>query len=448
MSDMPRPRLLIVDDSTASIEMLNEALSAQYDVFFAITAAEGIALAAKTIPDIILLDVLLPDRSGYEVCRELKLLPDTRSIPIIFQTANAHPSDKAMAFQLGAADYLVKPYYFSELKARIASHLVVDADTMKAASTKHEAPDFPPEPARQKILITDDNPANIEILNEILSDTADILFAMTGSEAVILAEREQPDLILLDVMLPDYSGYEVCEHLKKNEDTQHIPVIFVTALETEADETRGFEVGAIDYISKPFRAGIVRARVRNHLELARHQKMLQQLSLTDGLTGIANRRHFNELLDKEWSRAQRHERPLTLMMIDVDRFKPYNDYYGHGEGDLCLRHVAQTIAGVCRRKTDSVARIGGEEFAVLLPDANIRDARDLADDILQSVRALLIKHKHNQPTGVVTVSLGMACSNQKGIVEPGQLLQWADANLYRAKTQGRNRICCDDPVAE
>ena len=226
------------------------------------------------------------------------------------------------------------------------------------------------EPARQTVLIVDDAPANIEVLSEALSDEYEVLFATSGQDALDVAAEQHPDLILLDVMMPEMDGYEVCTRLKGDTKTQTIPIIFVTAMDHEEEETKGLNVGAIDYLAKPIRPAIVRARVRNHLELKRYRDNLECLSSTDGLTGIANRRRFDEFLDREWLRARRCQTPLSLILMDIDLFKGYNDHYGHLAGDDCLRHLAREMTACLRRPTDLVARYGGEEFACLLPDTD------------------------------------------------------------------------------
>ena len=196
-----------------------------------------------------------------------------------------------------------------------------------------------------RILIVDDVPENIRVLSRMLVDEGHQLLAATGGrEALELVESYRPDLILLDIMMPDMDGYEVCEALRANPLFISIPVIFITALADSEDETRGLSMGAVDYITKPFKEAIVRLRVRTHLELKRQRDLLDRLCRLDGLTGIPNRRDFDEQLDREWRRATRAQEPLAAAMIDIDHFKGYNDTYGHPAGDACLRQVASVLA--------------------------------------------------------------------------------------------------------
>jgi len=305
--------------------------------------------------------------------------------------------------------------------------------------------------ARQKVLIIDDLPTNIQVLSEILQGEYDTFFATSGKEGLGIAKAEQPDLILLDIMMPVMDGFEVCRRLKADPATSNIPVIFVTAMRTAEDEAKGLELGAIDYITKPVTPIIVRMRVRNHMELKRSRDILADLSLMDGLTGIANRRRFDDALNKEWRRAARSGRPLAIIMIDIDFFKNFNDHYGHSAGDDCLRKVARTLNDALRRPGDLAARYGGEEFVALLPETSLDAAAEIAERLRQAVLDLDIPHAHSQAAGCVSVSLGVASAVPSGEHPPTRLVEAADVRLYEAKQAGRNRISakpCDCGACE
>ena len=293
---------------------------------------------------------------------------------------------------------------------------------------------------RQKVLIIDDTALNIEQIDAALSDEVEILFATSGAEGEELAIREAPDLILLDIVMPDIDGYTLCQRLKADPRTCPIPIIFITALDSDVDEARGLELGAIDYLSKPIRAAILRARVRNHLELKRHRDLLERLSFLDGLTGIANRRHFDHQLELEWRRALRNKKSLALIMADVDHFKLYNDSYGHLAGDDCLKKVAQTIAGTIRRAGDLPARYGGEEFACILPETELQGALHVARAMCQAVARLELPHEPS-PHHLVTLSCGCAACPVEASASAEELILAADRLLYQAKASGRNRAC-------
>lgn len=290
------------------------------------------------------------------------------------------------------------------------------------------------------LLIVDDDAANIEMIFATLGDEYEILFARNGNQCLELARRALPDVILLDVMMPGMDGYAVCTHLKADARTAGIPVVFITGLGDVAAETRGLEVGAVDYVTKPISPAIVRLRVRNQIELKRAREKLQRLAVTDGLTGLANRRHFDVTLDIEIRRLSRSQAPLSLLMLDVDHFKLYNDAYGHVAGDECLRQVAATLAGVVSRAPDLAARYGGEEFAAILPETDHEGAVALAERLRARVAASELAHIASLVAQYVTVSVGIVTVRCTPLQTPSELIALADAQLYRAKHEGRNRV--------
>ncbi len=296
------------------------------------------------------------------------------------------------------------------------------------------------------VLIVDDVSVNLALMSAILENDCRTICTEDSAQVLSLALEHQPDLILLDIMMPGMNGFQVCELLKANPNTRRIPVIFLTSLTEEEDEERGLGLGAIDYITKPFSVPVVRARVRNHLEMQRQRDLLERLSSIDGLTGISNRRAFDQALEREWLRAQRHESPLSLLMIDVDLFKQFNDGYGHIAGDDCLKAVARTVADQAGRSADLVARYGGEEFACILPDTCRGGAIRVAEKIRQAVLALRIPHAFSTVSNQVTVSIGGAMTRPGSRVDPAELVRRADAQLYESKNAGRNRIsfCCEE----
>jgi diguanylate cyclase (GGDEF)-like protein len=293
---------------------------------------------------------------------------------------------------------------------------------------------------RPKILVVDDIPSNIQTLSLLLRADYEIHVATAGEKALDLCRSKLPDLVLLDVMMPGMDGYEVCARLKADPLTRDIPVIFITARNEVEDETLGLEAGAIDFISKPFRPPIVKARVRNHIQMKRQADLLRRLSFLDGLTGIANRRHFDDMLDKAWRRCLRAGSPLSLIMIDVDHFKDYNDHYGHQGGDDCLKTLAGLLADQVGRPDDLVARFGGEEFTCLLPGTDEVGAEDVARRLMAAVRDADIAHRASPVAPRVTLSLGVATAWPSADIRIGQLLGLADKLLYQAKSDGRNGL--------
>lgn len=293
-----------------------------------------------------------------------------------------------------------------------------------------------------RILVVDDAMENIQILHHALRDEHEVLFALDGDNALELAQEQQPDLILLDAVMPGMDGYAVCAALQASPRLQDIPVIFVTALSQPEDETRALEAGAVDFISKPFNVAVVRARVRSQLTIKRQADAMRELSMTDGLTGVANRRSFNDTLDAEWRRCARAGLPLSVIMIDIDHFKLYNDHYGHQAGDLCLQQVSAAMARCAARPQDMLARYGGEEFILLLPHEAADGAEVVARRILDEVAGLAVPHATSTTAPHVTVSLGV-CTVLPPLdsTDAHALIRLADKQLYLAKQGGRNRHC-------
>lgn len=295
-------------------------------------------------------------------------------------------------------------------------------------------------PDNSVILVVDDDPLNIKLLIAILESNYEVLFALNGVDAIQLSEKYKPDLILLDVVMPDQSGYQTCQILKANPATQEIPVIFISSLADDEDEDKGLNCGAIDYISKPVNAAIVKSRVSNHLELKHTRDQLKQQATVDTLTKISNRRRFDEYLLQSWRAMQRQADFLSVIMIDIDYFKPFNDCYGHAGGDTCLTKVATEMQKIIARPRDLLARYGGEEFVCILPATEQQGAEHIAETLRQAIESLAINHKKSCVSNVVTISLGVATI----IPTPDQLLSnfmnTADHALYQAKEAGRNKV--------
>ncbi|WP_261985192.1 diguanylate cyclase [Pseudomonas arsenicoxydans] len=294
---------------------------------------------------------------------------------------------------------------------------------------------------RPKLLIVDDQPTNIRVLHELFRQDCDVFMATSGEQAISVCQIQLPDLILLDVVMEGMDGHEVCRRLKADPATQGIPIIFITAQQQESDEVLGLELGAVDFISKPINTTIVRARVRTHLTLKLQSDLLRSMALMDGLTGVANRRKFNEDILADWRQCFREQKPLSLILVDVDYFKRYNDRYGHQAGDDCLKSVAQTLSETVRRPYDLVARYGGEEFACVLPNTVLSGAVEIAERMQESVRTLGIEHSASDVDRVLTISLGVATLTPTGELGFEALIEAADKQLYEAKNAGRARVC-------
>ncbi|MDO7675179.1 MAG: diguanylate cyclase [Reinekea forsetii] len=289
-------------------------------------------------------------------------------------------------------------------------------------------------------MIVDDQPINIHVINEIFKQDMDVLMATNGPSAIELCKSQTPDLVLLDVMMPGMTGYDVCRALKAEASTQDIPVIFLTSLAEERDEIFGFQLGAVDFINKPISPIVVKSRVDTQLRLKLQSDQLRSIGLTDGMTGIANRRRFDETLDQQWRACERDRAALSLIILDVDFFKDYNDHCGHLMGDQCLKAIAQALAVTVRRPTDLLARFGGEEFACILPRTDGAGALNRAQQLLKVVCDLKIEHLTSRVSPVVTISAGAATLTPDRFKTVFELISLADKALYRAKEGGRNQV--------
>lgn len=291
------------------------------------------------------------------------------------------------------------------------------------------------------VFVVDNEPINLALLSANLEKRYNVLSYSRGAAALEAGRREPPDLMLLDVVMPEMNGYEVLRAWKQCEETKDVPVIFVTGRGAVEEQTRGLIAGAVDYITKPFQMPLVLARAETHLKLKRKSDLLDRLASIDALTEIGNRRRFEDVIDREWRRAARQQHWLSLAMLDVDVFKLFNDKYGHAAGDECLRRVAGALETTVRRGEDFVARYGGEEFAIVLPGTDLDGAQQLGEILRAAVESLAIPHIDNADRGRVTASVGVASLIPTPKGSPVRLVEAADRELYRAKELGRNRVC-------
>lgn len=292
---------------------------------------------------------------------------------------------------------------------------------------------------RPRLVLVDDQPANVHALYEIFRERCEVFLATSGAQALELIAREKPDLVLSDIDMPEMDGLELCRRLKADPASHDIPLIFVTGHTSAEQETAGLAAGAVDFIAKPFNPAIVIARARTHLTLKAQTDRLRELALVDGLTGIANRRRFDERLEHDWRSCRRSGTALGVLMLDVDHFKLYNDSLGHQAGDEALRAVSGSLRQALRRPLDLVARYGGEEFACLLPGSDLAATRQVADYLRMAVQSLGLPHSQSPTAPVLTISIGVVSEVPDVRLPPHRLLAHADRNLYQAKSLGRNR---------
>jgi len=449
-TDGVRPRILIVDDVHENVHALMNVLRDEYAILAATSGDKALELARReSPPDLILLDIKMPGMDGYSVLSALKINPVTAEIPVIFVTALAEAADEARGLALGVADYITKPVNPDLLKTRIRNQLELRRHRRHPVTfdiAAHSDPDYKPA-----LLVVDDVPENIHELITALKNDYRILVANNGSRALEIVQGDNPpDLVLLDIVMPEMDGYEVCRRIKATPAGNRIPVIFVTVVDTIENKVRGFELGAADYITKPFDIDEVHARIRTHLELARLRHFLEDLvaqrtamlqvseekyrilTYRDPLTNLPNRVLFTEMLAHALIYAERNNAEFALLFVDLDRFATINESLGHNLGDQVLIEAGRRLQELLPER-DAIARIGSDEFniIVMLDD-------DIAVDLLaqRMIDALAEPFLVGGRRIYVGASIGIAMYPADG--RDAQTLQSnADAALHRAKMQGR-----------
>ncbi|MFE8031885.1 diguanylate cyclase [Thiohalocapsa marina] len=419
--------------------------------------------------DLVLMDLHMPVMDGLTATAAIRAADWGRDIPIIAMTAAAFESDRDKVLAAGMNDHIAKPVDPQQLAAVLLRWLPAASESAaaQAALTAGDAPspddqapgagnaaminldadsqDFAhpvavDAPDHPRLLLVDDDPTSLRLAASILDADYTLLVATAGRDALELA-AEGPELILLDHHLPDIDGLEVCRRLKADPASAEIPVIFVTGNQDPVLEAAGLEAGAVDFVTKPYSAAVLRARVCTHVALKRKSDLLTALAQRDSLTGVANRRTFDQHLEKEWRLARRQQTPLSLVMIDADHFKAVNDTFGHPVGDQCLRGIAQCASAHLKRPADLLARYGGEEFVLLLPQTDAAGAAHLAEAIRSAIETRFARAADAHGEGPrLTASFGCATQTPSAQDTPETLLKLADRNLYQAKAGGRNRV--------
>lgn len=440
-------RILVVDDVPANLRLLEAKLRAEYfEVALAASGPEALAISTAWSPDVVLLDVMMPGMGGYEVCQRLKAQPATAHIPVVMVTALTEQAERVRGLEAGADDFISKPVdtalLFARLRALLRVKQVLDAWRLRAETARDlgfDAGDAPGDAfVGARVLLAGGHPLEVAAVTEALA--ADGLLVEHAADEVTAWERlqdEAHDLLLLSLPIPGGDALRLASRLRARTETRDMPLVVLAAEDQRQALLRAFDLGASDHVMRPVDQPELRARVRNQLRRRRFQDLLLEsldrsleLAVTDPLTGLRNRRYVRRHLES----LLRSGASATVLMLDVDRFKPLNDRYGHAAGDLALKEVAARLREHLRA-VDVVARYGGEEFIVVMVGSGDEEATAVAERLRAAIAARPV-----EAPGVmlpVTVSIGSAVT--RGEANPDRLIAAADAALYRAKERGRNR---------
>ena len=448
-------RVLVVDDIPANVKLLEAKLGAEYfDVVTANSGEQALAQIDKELPDIVLLDVMMPGMDGFEVCRRIKANPASAHLPVVMVTALDQVSDRIQGLEAGADDFLTKPVNDVALFARVRSLVrlktMVDELRLRQATGESmglgDSPDksFSEPPGRGRILIVEDREQNAARMSETLSTEHDVDIVPQTTEAIIRAKGGDYDLVIASLSLDKQDGLRFCATLRSLDATRQTPILTLVDEGDLKRMVRALDIGVNDYLMRPVERNELVARVRTQLRRKKYADRLKhslqlslELAITDQLTGLFNRRYMSRHLNTLLSEGAK---PVSFLMLDVDFFKQINDNYGHDIGDEVLREFANRISANVRG-IDLACRFGGEEFVVVMPDTDLSFAYMVAERLRQSVADAPFLISASSKQVPVTISIGVASSNNGDT--PEVLLKRADQALYRAKRDGRNRVVAD-----
>ncbi|MGC1779849.1 MAG: PleD family two-component system response regulator [Xanthobacteraceae bacterium] len=452
-------RILVVDDVPANVKLLEARLSAEYfDVVTAMSGREGLAICERAECDVVLLDVMMPDMDGFEVCRRLKSNPKTHHIPVVMVTALDQPSDKVRGLDAGADDFLTKPIAELALIARVRSltrlKMVTDELRMRVL-TSHEIGIESPEREAVadtgrggRVLIVDDRPSSYERIATMLGAEHTVDVEAAPNQALFHAAEGNFDLLIVSLGLENYDGLRLCSQVRSLDRTRNLPILAVTEPDNNARMMRGLEIGVNDFLIRPIDKNELLARARSQVRKRRYTERLRdnvqmsiEMAITDALTGLFNRRYMESHLGTLIEQAASRGKPLAALIIDIDYFKAINDGHGHDAGDDVLRDFALRIKRSIRG-IDLACRYGGEEFVVIMPETDMAVAAMVAERLRRRIAAEPFVIAQGSGHIPVTISIGIAGLRGKDDTA-AQLLKRADQALYQAKRDGRNRVVPD-----
>ncbi len=448
-------RILVVDDIATNVKLLEARLMAEYfQVFSATSGQEALDICASSQIDIVLLDVMMPGMDGFEVCRRLKADPKTMHIPVVMVTALNEMSDRVTGLEAGADDFITKPVNDLALITRVRSlarlKMVTDELRLRAEAGSEMGIEQMLHhkdggEGRSKVLIVDDRVSSYERVVKTLSRDHDVKVITDPQEALFVAAEEDFDLLVVSTGLENFDSLRLCSQLRSLNRTRMLPILMVSNPDEEAKLIRALDMGVNDYVMRPVDKHELLARVRTQIKRGRYNAGLRdsvqqtvEMAIKDGLTGLNNRRFFDSHLVTAFDKAKSSGQNLSVLIIDIDHFKPVNDTHGHDAGDDVLREFANRIRKNIRN-VDTACRFGGEEFVLLMPDSDL----DLACIVAERMRKEIAAHPFIISGGTkqinITVSVGAAC-----IAGPDdtweELMKRSDEALYRAKHNGRNQV--------
>ena len=449
-------RILVVDDVPANVKLLEVRLLAEYfDVLTATNGVDAIETCENGKVDVVLLDVMMPDMDGFEVCRRLKSDPATSHIPVVMITALDQVSDRVRGLEAGADDFLTKPVNDLQLMTRVKSlvrlKMLTDELRLRASTTRNigieellsrRQPAGEPTP---KVLLIDERAQSSERIRKMLRQAADLDVASDPHAGFFQAAEAPYECVIVSTGFADYDPLRLCSQLRSLDRTRFLPIILVAEVGEEERVIRGLELGINDYLTRPIDQHELTARLRTQVKRKRYNDQLRasvtqtiEMAVTDGLTGLHNRRYLDSHLQTLFDRAVGRRRPLSVMITDLDRFKSINDTFGHDGGDDVLREFAQRLRKNVRG-IDLACRFGGEEFVVVMPDTDAQVAEKVAERIRAEIARAPFAVGHDGQTVEVTVSVGVS-SLRRGTDTVEALMKRADVALYEAKSGGRNRV--------
>jgi two-component system cell cycle response regulator len=452
-------RILVVDDIQSNLKLLQVRLSAEYfEVVLASNGQEALAKCERGQCDIVLLDVMMPNMDGFEVARRIKSNPASHHIPIIMITALDQPADRVKGLEAGADDFLTKPVDDVALIARVRSlvrlKMATDEMRMRVATSRQIGVSDPAEDAihdqglNGRILVVDDHAPTAERIASALAQQQTVLTVNDPQDALFRAAEGKFDLIMVSLDLQNYDALRLVGQVRSLERTRYLPILLVTDAEQKARLLRGLDLGANDYLLRTADKNEIIARVKTQVRRRRFNESLRdnvqqsmEFAITDPLTGLYNRRYMESHSGSLVNRAAERNKPLSVLMIDIDHFKAVNDTYGHNAGDEVLREFSERLRS-CIRGIDLACRLGGEEFVVVMPDTDMGVASKVAERIRRRIAGDPFQIEKGGRSIDVTISIGLA-----GLLDVGDtaalLLKRADEALYRAKRSGRNRVVSD-----